>query len=91
MFKWVFTLKYHANGIIACHKVSLVARGFNQPYDIIYIKTFFLVVRLKSICMLLSLIVNQEWSLNHLEVSNTFLYSDIEDQVFMKQALWYVA
>ena len=61
--KWVFTIKYHLNGTIACRKARLVARGFTQAYGIDYTKTFFLVVYLNSVCVLLSLVVNQAWSL----------------------------
>ena len=73
MFKWVFTLKYHLDSTIARHKAHLVARGFTQVYDIDYIETFSYVVRLPSVRVLLSLAVNQAWSLHQLDVFNTFL------------------
>ena len=41
--------------------------------------------------MLLSLAVNQAWSLHQLDVSNAFLYGDLEEQVFMEQPPRYVA
>ena len=89
--KWVFTIKYHPDGTIARHKARLVARGFTQAYDIDYTETFLPVVRLNSVRVLLSLAVNQAWSLHQLDVSNAFLYGDLEEQVFMKQPLGYVA
>ena len=61
--KWVFTIKYHPDGTIARHKARLVARGFTQAYVIDYTKTFSLVVRLNFVCVLLSLVVNKDWSL----------------------------
>ena len=57
-YKWVFTLKYHSNGIVACHKVQLVARGFTQAHGIDYTETFSLVVLMNSTCVLLSLAIN---------------------------------
>ena len=57
--KWVFTIKYHPDGTIACYKARLVARGFIQAYSIDYVETFLPVVRLNSVRVLLSLAVNQ--------------------------------
>ena len=89
--KWVFTIKYHPDGTIACHKGCLVAREFTQAYDIDYTETFSPVVRLNSVRVLLSLAINQAWSLHQLDVSNAFLYGDLEEQVFMEQPPGYVA
>ena len=89
--KWVFTIKYHPDGTIAHHKARLVARGFTQAYGIDYTETFSPVVRLNSVRVLLSLAVNQAWSLHQLDVSNAFLYGDLEEQVFMEQPPGYVA
>ena len=61
--KWVFVVKYHSNGTIARHKACLVACGFTQAYDIDYTETFSPIVRLNSVRVLLSLAVNQAWSL----------------------------
>ena len=89
--KWVFTLKYHLDGIVVRHKVRLVSRGFTQAHDIDYTETFSPVVRMKSICFLLSLIVNLNWSFHQLDVSNAFLYGDLTEQVFMEKPPGYVA
>ena len=60
-------------------------------YGIDYTETFLPVVCLNSVRVLLSLDVNLAWSLHQLDVSNAFLYGDIEEQVFMEQPLRYVA
>ena len=89
--KWVFTLKYHPDGTVARHKARLVARGFTQAHGIDYTETFSPVIRMNSIRVILSLVVNLNWSLHHLDVSNAFLYGDLIEQVFMEQPLGYVA
>ena len=89
--KWVFTIKYHPDGTIVCHKACLVAYGFTQAYDINYTETFSLIIRLNYVCMLLSLAVNQAWSLHQLDVSNTFIYSDLKERVFLEQPPRYVS
>ena len=91
MCKWVFTIKYQPDGTSARHKACLVARRFTQAYGIDYTKTFSPVVRLNSVRVLLSLAVNQAWSLQQLDVSIAFLYGDLVEQVFMKQPPGYVA
>ena len=77
--KWAFTIKYHPDGTIARHKARLVARGFTQAYGIDYTETLSSVVHLNSVCVLLSLVVNQAWSLHQFNVSNAFLYGDLEE------------
>ena len=46
--RWVYTVKYKADGTINRYEVHLVARGFTQTYGIDY-ETFSPVVRLNSI------------------------------------------
>ena len=79
--KWVFTIKYHPDGTMSRHKARLVD----------YTETFSPVVRLNSVRVLLSLAINQAWSLHQLDVSNAFLYGDLEEQVFMEQPPGYIA
>ena len=69
----------------------MVACGFTQAYVIDYTETFSPVVHLNFVRVLLSLAVNQAWSLHQLDVSNAFLYGDLEEQVFMEQPPGYVA
>ena len=47
--KWVFTVKYKANGTVERYKAYLVAKGFTQTYDIDYTKTFAPVAKLNTI------------------------------------------
>ena len=87
--RWVFILKYNPDGTIHRHKARLVARGFSHTYGIDYKETFSPMVRLNSVRVILSLAVNQGWSLHQLDVSNAFLYGDLIEHVFMKQPTRY--
>ena len=38
--KWIFTLKYKADGSLERHKARLVAKGYTQTYGVDYQETF---------------------------------------------------
>ena len=81
--RWIFTIKYQANGQIDRKKTRLVARGFTQTYGEDYIDTFAPVAKLHTIRIVLSLAVNLEWGLWQMDVKNAFLQGELEDEVYM--------
>ncbi|WZY94099.1 hypothetical protein YC2023_066428 [Brassica napus] len=81
--RWIFTIKYLANGEIDRRKTRLVARGFTQTYGEDYIDTFAPVAKLHTIRIVLSLAVNLEWELWQMDVKNAFLQGELEDEVYM--------
>ena len=81
--KWVLTIKSKADGSVQRYKAKLVAKGFTQTYGIYYQETFASVTKINSIRVLLSLAVNSNWPLHQLDVKNTFLNGDLEEEVFM--------
>ncbi|KAL0745175.1 hypothetical protein Bca101_100791 [Brassica carinata] len=81
--KWIFTIKYKADGQIERKKTRLVARGFTQTYGEDYIETFAPVAKLHTIRIVLSLAVNLGWGLWQMDVKNAFLQGELEDEVYM--------
>jgi len=55
-----------------------------------YFDTFSQVVRLNSIKILLSIVVNLSWLLFQLDVKNAFLYSNLKEEVYMEKPPGYI-
>ncbi|KAH9784249.1 retrovirus-related pol polyprotein from transposon RE1 [Citrus sinensis] len=66
--RWIYTIKYKADGSIERYKARLVAKGYTQTYGIDYTDMFAPAAKINIIRILLSLPVNLDWPVQQFDV-----------------------
>ena len=82
--KWVFDLKYGADGRLERFKARLVARGFSQREGIDFEDTFAPVIRLESLRILFAIAAIYGLTAHLLDATNAFVGSRVDKQIYME-------
>ncbi|CAI7867780.1 unnamed protein product [Closterium sp. NIES-53] len=82
--KWVFRVKTKADGTYEKHKARWVVRGFDQTYGIDYTLTFAPVSRHTSVRLVLCEAAAKNFPLRQIDVSNAFLYADVDAEIYVE-------
>jgi hypothetical protein len=88
--KWPFKCKYHADGTIAKYKVRLMPIGFSQVEGLDYGETFFLVVKIISLHILIALTTIYDYHIHQMDVQTTFFHGHLNEKKIMQEPPGYV-
>ena len=67
--KWLYKIKYAADGSIEKHKARFVARGFSQKVGIDYKENFSLGARYTSVRTIIAIASSKGWKIHQMDVT----------------------
>ena len=83
--RWVYLIKYDANGNIARFKARLVAQGFSQKPGVDFYDTFSPTAAQTVFNVLLHIAASLGWARGQDDVTGAFLHSDLDSVIYMRQ------
>jgi Reverse transcriptase (RNA-dependent DNA polymerase) len=88
--KWVYKKKMNPQGNVKRHKAGLVVKGYRQKAEIDYDEVFAPVARMETIRLLISQVIQFEWTVHQIDVKSAFLNEVLEEEVYVEQPLGYI-
>lgn len=83
--RWLFKLKFKADGSINKHKARLVAKGYSQKEGIDFEEKISPVAKLSTIRLIIALATKHHWKIHLLDVKSSFLNGDLKEEVYLVQ------
>ena len=83
--KWVYKVKYNTGGRIKRYKSRLVIQGLKQVECFDFNETFASITYMISVryFLVVAIAAAKGWDLHQMDVNNTFLHGDLEEEVYM--------
>ncbi|KAH9764454.1 hypothetical protein KPL70_001531 [Citrus sinensis] len=82
--KWVYWIKYNADGTVERYKACLVILGNKQVKGIDYTETCAPVAKLVIVQTFLVVAVARNWELYQIDVHDAFLHGELNEEVYMR-------
>ena len=83
--KWVYKVKYGANGQIDKLKARYLAKGYAQIEGLDFFDTFAPTCKPETFRILLAIAAQNDLHLGQMDVKSAYLHSKIEEEIYMEQ------
>ena len=82
--RYVYKIKYDANGNLVQYKARLVVLGYQQQYGLDYYETFAPTGSMTALRVLLALSAGKELSRRQLDIKGAFLNAELEEEIYIQ-------
>ncbi|CAB4033849.1 Hypothetical predicted protein [Paramuricea clavata] len=83
--KWVYKVKYGANGQVDTLKARYVAKGYAQIEDLDFFDTYAPTCKPETFRILLATAARKDLYLGQMDVKSAYLHSKIEEEIYLEQ------
>jgi len=81
--KWIYKLKFSANGGVEQHKMNFFAKVYTQLEGVDHFNTYSPVAKMNTVHFLKAVVAAKNWFLDQFNVNNAFLHSDLNEEDYM--------
>ena len=81
--KWIYKVKYNADGSVNRYKARLVEKGYAQTHGVDYKETFAPMAKMTIVRTVIALAAAKGWNLHQMNIKNAFLQGELEGEAYM--------
>ena len=71
--KWIYKVKYNADGSVNRYKARLVEKGYAQTHGVDYKETFAPMAKMTIVRTVIALVAAKGWNLHQMNIKNAFI------------------